>query len=443
MQELNFFDKKSFIPLSERLRPKLFDEIEGQNHIVEEKSWLRKAIELRRLPSLILWGPPGTGKTTLAKVISNSLDAQFEELIGSINSVADIKEIAKKSEELLRLKGKRTILFIDEIHRLNKGQQSVLLRYVEDSTFTLIGTTTLNPGFNIISPLLSRCKVVELKPLDLNSLGKILDRALTDKERGLGNFEISIDEEAKRLLLTYSDGDARKLLNTLELAFLYVKGEGKGEITVEVLKKIILEPNYSVYLDKEETHFDLISAFIKSIRGSDPDAALYWLARMIEAGEDPLFILRRLLILASEDIGNADPQALSLVVAATIAFEHVGMPEGILNIVQAVIYCAVAPKSNAVLTSWHNAKEAVKKYGNIGVPPHLKNAPIGFLKELGYGKDYLYPHNFGGFVEQNYFPVGIPKDTIYYIPTENGFEKVIKERLMNLWKWKDYNRNKK
>jgi len=435
MGELRFFDREKVTPLAERLRPRSIEEVEGQSHILGEGGWLKTLILKGEIPSMILWGPPGSGKTTLARLISTYIKADFVEFLGTVNTTSDIKQLAQKANHSLNLKGRRTILFIDEIHRLNKAQQAVLLRYVEDGTFILIGATTTNPGFYIISPLLSRCKLVILERLNNEALERILKRALNDSERGLGKYNIVIEEEAKQLLINYSDGDARKLLSLLETAFLYLKKESQREykITVEILRRVLGE-KITAYQDRADTHYELISAFIKSLRGSDPDASLYWLARMIEAGEDPLFILRRLLIFASEDIGNADPMAIQVVASATLAFEHVGMPEGILNIVQAVLYCASAPKSNSVLKAWKRAKEDIKEKGDLPVPIHLKNAPIEFLKSLGYGKQYLYPHDYGGFVKQNYFPENFKLETPYYEPTLNGYERKIKERLEKLWK---------
>lgn len=428
-------DKNNFMPLAERLRPSTLKEIIGQKHLIGKNAWLRNVLEKEKIISLILWGPPGSGKTTIARVMANHIKGDFILFSAVLNKSADIKDAAKKAKDNLLYYKKKTILFIDEIHRLNKAQQDVLLPYVEDGTFILIGATTENPSFSLIAPLLSRCKVLKLEPLKEEELKELINRAMHDKKNGIGKYNIEIQDEAESVLIQYADGDARKLLNILEASIFFIHEKESDDenvvLTRDILEKVLTDKTL-LYDRSGEEHYNIISAFIKSIRGSDPDAAMYWLVRMLESGEDPLFILRRLLILASEDIGNADPHALQVATAADYAFQRVGLPEGAIIITQAVLYLASAPKSNAVIKTLGKVKEDVKKYGSLPVPIHLRNAPTKLMAELGYGKQYLYPHNYDGHnVKQNYLPEELIGKT-YYEPSDEGIEKKIKERLKKL-----------
>lgn len=423
---------KIYPPLADRMRPKTLNEFVGQEHIVGEGKILRKMIEEDSLISLIFWGPPGSGKTTLARIIAHLTKSQFTQFSAVTSGVADIKRVVKEAEVRLRAYQRKTILFIDEIHRFNKAQQDALLPYVEEGTIILIGATTENPSFEVIGPLLSRARVFLLKRLTFEEIKKILERALQDKEQGLGNYKISIPSKTLRFIIEGSNGDARVALNALEIAVKTTKPDTQGirhinlKIAEESLQRKVL-----LYDKKGEEHYDVVSAFIKSMRGSDPDAALYWLARMVEAGEDPRFIARRMVIFASEDIGNADPQALSVAVASAQAVEFVGMPEAQINLAQAATYLATAPKSNASYQGLLAAKEDVRKTLNLPVPLHLRNAPTTLMKKLGYGRDYKYPHNFpGAIVKEDYLPEKL-KHKKYYYPTERGFEKEIQKRRNN------------
>jgi len=378
-------------PLSDRIRPEGFDHFYGQEELIGEGSPLKKAVQNDSLASLIFWGPPGSGKTTLAKIIANKTEAHFVKFSAVNARLKEVREAVKEAEQRRKIKNKRTILFIDEIHRFNKAQQDAFLPYVEDGTVILIGATTENPSFEVISPLLSRSAVYVLKPLSRNAMKKIFKRALTDKEKGLGNLGVKIKEEALEKLVNFADGDARVGLNALEFAANFVKDKSDKLIGEEQLSKI-LEKHALRYDKKGEEHYNLISAFIKSMRDSDPDAALYWLARMTESGEDPKFIARRMVIFASEDIGNADPQALQVATSVAEAVDYVGMPEAQINLAQGTTYLSCASKSNASYTALLKAKEDAKK-GSYGVPKHLRNAVTKLMKKLGYGKDYKYAHD--------------------------------------------------
>ncbi|CUT01890.1 replication-associated recombination protein A [Candidatus Chrysopegis kryptomonas] len=424
--------EKILPPLADRIRPKTIDEFVGQEHILGEGKPLRMMIETGDVQSMILWGPPGVGKTTLAKIISEKINADFYQVNAVLSGTKEIKEIIDKAEKNLKFYGKKTILFIDEIHRFNKAQQSVLLNSVENGTIILIGATTENPSFEIISPLLSRCQVFVLEPLGVNELNKILERALKVDEV-LSKLKIKIED--KNLLFLYSGGDARVMLNALEVAIKLAKPDENNEIFLT--REIILEAfqrKHFKYDKAGEEHYNLISAFIKSIRGSDPDAAVYWLARMLIAGEDPKFIARRMIILASEDIGNAEPYALTLATSCFTAVDYVGMPEARIILAQVATYLASCPKSNSAYLAIEEAMEDAQRYPDLPVPLHLRNAPTKLMKELGYGKDYKYSHDFPNhFVEQQFLPEEL-KDKIYYRPTELGREKILKERLESLWK---------
>ncbi|MDO8426436.1 MAG: replication-associated recombination protein A, partial [Deltaproteobacteria bacterium] len=386
-------------------------------------------IKKGELPSLILWGPPGTGKTTLARIIAEASKAGFVEFSAVLSGVKEIREVVKAAKDNLR-HGKRTVLFVDEIHRFNKAQQDAFLHSVEDGTITLIGATTENPSFEVNAPLLSRCKALVLESLSIDSIKKILDRAIKDKKLGLGEYPTKIDEGVLDFMADNSQGDARTALNCIETACMITAPDEAGvrhitmDIAVEAMQKKAL-----LYDKGGEEHYNVISAFIKSMRGSDPDAALYWLARMIEAGEDPLFIARRMVIFASEDIGNADPRAVSVAIAVKDAVDFIGMPEGWIPLAQGVAYLATAPKSNASYSAYLEALEDVKRDGALPVPFHIRNAPTGLMKSLGYGKGYKYPHSYkGAVIEQDYMPDKL-KGKKYYKPTDRGYEKEIVERL--------------
>lgn len=387
-------------------------------------------IEKGKVPSLVFWGPPGSGKTTLTYIIAEKTNANIRRLSAAGSGVSDLREVIKNAKYLLKNKNKSTILFIDEIHRFNKAQQDVLLPWVENGTLILIGATTENPSFEIISPLLSRVRVYRLKPLEPGHIGKIIEKAL-EKDEEIKRLDIKIENDAMDYLIKISGGDARVALDTLEFAINILEGEKiiiKKELLSSILQKQIL------YDKGGEEHYNLISAFIKSVRGSDPDAALYWMVRMLEGGEDPLFIARRMIILASEDIGNADPKALQVAVAAKEAVNFLGMPEAGIVLSQATTYLATAPKSNASYVAYSRARKTVKENPDYPVPLHLRNAPTELLKEAGYGKDYKYPHDFPDqFIKENYFPEGMKKK-IFYKPQGKGYERKIKEMLKSLWK---------
>ena len=430
---MNLFDipkpekKGGGSPLADRMRPRTIDEIVGQDPIIGEGKPLRRQIESDQIPSLIFWGPPGSGKTTIARVIAHHTKASFHAISAVLSGVKELKEIIDFAKKEQKFEGKKTILFIDEIHRWNKAQQDALLPHIEDGTITLIGATTENPSFEVIGPLLSRTKVYVLKNLAEDELAVIVQKALEDPERGLGKFALKIDPPALKYICETSDGDARRALNTLEIA-VGLLGKNEKEIKIETVEQALQKK--SILYDKAgEEHYNLISAFIKSMRGSDPDAAVYWLARMLEAGEEPLFLARRMVIFASEDVGNADPQAIQVAIAAQQAFDFVGMPEGWIPLAQAATYLASAPKSNASYLAYLKAKGDVEKEGYLPTPKHIRNAPTPLMKELNYGKGYKYPHDFKGHVvAQDYLPEKL-KGRKYYEPTENGFEMEIRRYL--------------
>ncbi|NLW72577.1 MAG: AAA family ATPase [Chloroflexi bacterium] len=420
-------------PLAARMRPQTLDDIAGQNHILGPGSLLRRAIQADRLfSSIILYGPPGTGKTTLARVIANTTQAHFENLSAVLAGVADLRKVIDAATERRRLYRKRTILFIDEVHRWNKAQQDALLPHVESGLFTLIGATTQNPYFDVIKALVSRSRIFELKPLREEDILILLKKALTDTVNGFGKRAIRADEEALLHLARVAGGDARNALNALELAVETTPSEDAvTHITLEVAQESI-QKRAVMYDKTDDQHYDTISAFIKSVRGSDPDAALYWMTKMLQAGEDPRFVLRRLIILASEDIGMADPNAILVVNAAAQNFEYIGMPEGWYPIAQAVIYLATAPKSNSVGAFWA-VQEEIAQNGARAVPIHLMDDNRD-AKGFGHGEGYLYPHSFDGhWVGQQYLPDGLVGKQFYH-PSHEGFEAQVAERLKA---WRD------
>ena len=414
-------------PLASRLRPTSLEEVVGQQHIIGKDKLLYRAIKADKLGSVIFYGPPGTGKTTLAKVIANTTSAEFTQLNATVAGKKDMEEIVREAKERLGMYGKKTILFVDEIHRFNKGQQDYLLPFVEDGTLILIGATTENPYFEVNGALISRSLIFELRPLEKEDIKILLKRAVYDKNKGMGSFDAEIDEDALDFLADISGGDARNALNAVELGILTTKrGEdGKIRITLDVASECI-QKRVVRYDKTGDNHYDTISAFIKSMRGSDPDAAVYYLAKMLYAGEDVKFIARRIMICASEDVGNADPMALTVAVSAAQAVERIGMPESQIILSQAASYIACAPKSNAAYNAIFAAMDSVKSIKTT-VPVHLQDAHYRGHESLGHGIGYKYAHDYPNhYVEQQYLPDEI-KDAKFYIPSENGYEKNIRE----------------
>jgi len=415
------------------MRPKTLEEMKGQNHLLGPKSFLRQTLEQGRIFSVIFWGAPGSGKTTLARLFALYTKNPFESFSAVTSGLKDLREIIKRAKDVYQESGRPTILFVDEIHRFNKAQQDAFLPHVESGLIILVGATTQNPSFEVIPPLLSRTRVMTLHPLETDDLKEILTRALHDKDRGLGNLNIDIETAALDHLADLSSGDARTALNNLEIATQYLLGnpEGGKVINLETVEKALDRKALPYDKDGEE-HYNLISAFHKSMRGSDPQASLYWLYRMLMAGEDPLFICRRMIRFASEDVGLADPHALPLALAAFETWEKLGPPEAELALAEATVYLATAPKSNALYIAEKAVKNEIEASGNHPVPLHIRNAPTRLMKRLGYSRGYLYPHNYpGAWVEQEYLPRKI-NHKIFYRPSGRGLEKEIKERINKL-----------
>ena len=428
-------NKEKEAPLASRIRPKTIDEVVGQEHIIAKDKLLYRAIKADKLSSVIFYGPPGTGKTTLAKVIANTTSAEFCQINATVAGKKDMEDVVSAAKQVLSTSGRKTILFIDEIHRFNKGQQDYLLPFVEDGTITLIGATTENPYFEVNGALLSRSQIFELKPLSEDNIKTLINRALTDKENGLGAFDADITEEALDFLADQAGGDARRALNAVELSVMTTERseDSRIHITLSVAEECIQKR--AVLFDKDgDNHYDTISAFIKSMRGSDPDAAVYYLAKMLYAGEDIKFIARRMMICASEDVGNADPNALSVAVAASLAVERVGMPEAQIILSQAVTYIATAPKSNAAVRAIEEATTAVKEKGDLKVPAHLQDAHYKGAAKLGHGIGYKYPHDFkNDYCEQQYLPYELTGETFYH-PSFNGYEAKIIDHMKRIKK---------
>ena len=424
-------------PLASRLRPSTLDEVVGQEHIIGKDKLVYRAIKADKLGSVIFYGPPGTGKTTLAKVIANTTSSRFRQINATVAGKKDMEEVVKEAQDYLGMYGKKTILFIDEIHRFNKGQQDYLLPFVEDGTLILIGATTENPYFEVNGALISRSIIFELKPLTKENIETLLDRAVTDKEKGMGSYNAVLEEEAKEFLADISGGDARAALNALELGILTTKRREDGKIHIDLETASQCIQKRVVRYDKTgDNHYDTISAFIKSMRGSDPDAAVFYLAKMLYAGEDIKFIARRIMICAAEDVGNADPQALVVAVAAAQAVERLGMPEAQIPLAQAVTYVASAPKSNAACMAVFDAMEAVKTTKTT-VPSHLQDAHYKGSKKMGHGVGYLYAHDYPNhYVEQQYMPSEL-LGRKFYLPTDNGYEKNIQEYFRKIHGEKD------
>jgi putative ATPase len=418
-------------PLADRMRPRSLDEVVGQEKALAPGGFLREAVQSDRVPSMILWGPPGCGKTSLAHVIAQQTRAVFEVFSAVLGGLKEVRELVGLAQ-LRHPKGVRTILFVDEIHRFNKSQQDAFLPHVERGTITLIGATTENPSFALNAALLSRCRVVTLEPLDVAPTETLLRRALADVDCGLGGLELGATDEFLRRLAERADGDARRALNLLEQAAAHAREHALTELSADLVE-VVTAITPLRYDRAGDAHYDTISAFIKSMRGSDPDAALYYAARMLEAGEDPRFVLRRVLIFASEDVGNADPQALQVALAAVQAYERLGMPEAVLPLAQAVTYCACAPKSNAAYKGWLAAVEDVRAHGSLEVPKHIRNAPTRLMAALGHGAGYQYPHDHeGGHVREQYLPEAL-RGRRYYRPTNRGAEAALAERLRRWW----------
>lgn len=420
-------------PLAARLRPVTLEEVVGQSHIIGKDKLLYRAIKADKISSIIFYGPPGTGKTTLAKVIANTTSAEFTQINATSAGKKDMEEVINKAKETLAMYAKRTILFIDEIHRFNKGQQDYLLPFVEDGTIVLIGATTENPYFEVNGALISRSIIFELKPLEKEDIKELLHRAVYDKEKGMGSFDAEIDEDALEFLADLSGGDARHALNAIELGVMTTdrSADGKIHITMAVAQECIQKRRLS-YDKGGDDHYDTISAFIKSMRGSDPDAAVYYLAKMLSAGEQITFIARRIMICAAEDVGNADPMALTLAVSASLAVERVGMPEAQIILSQAAAYVACAPKSNAACNAIFAANEEIRRSGNLPIPTHLQDAHYKGAAKLGRGTGYQYAHDYPNhYVKQQYLPYELT-GKVFYEPSWNGYESKIREHMKKI-----------
>lgn len=417
-------------PLASRLRPKTLEEVVGQQHIIGKDKLLYRAIKADKLGSLIFYGPPGTGKTTLAKVIANTTSADFKQINATVAGKKDMEEIVAVAKDSMGMYGRKTILFVDEIHRFNKGQQDYLLPFVEDGTLILIGATTENPYFEVNSALISRSRIFELKPLEKSDILELIRRAVTDEERGMGTYQVVIDSDAAQFLADAAGGDARAALNAIELGVLTTQRSGDGKIHIDLVAAQECIQKRAVRYDKNgDSHYDTISAFIKSMRGSDPDAAVYYLARMLYAGEDIKFIARRIMICASEDVGNADPQALTVAVSAAQAAERIGMPEAQIILSQAVTYVACAPKSNAACLAIQAAMDTVKTTRSNPVPVHLQDRHYRGAADLGHGNGYLYAHDYPRhYVKQQYLPDGM-EGAVFYEPSDNGYERQIRKHM--------------
>lgn len=418
-------------PLAERMRPSDLDQFLGQHQVVGPGSPIRTAISADRIFSMILWGPPGCGKTTLARIMARKTGSRFLQISAVLSGVKDIRNVIETAKNEKKLHARRTILFVDEIHRFNKSQQDAFLHHVENGLITLIGATTENPSFEVIPALLSRCRVFTLLPLGEKEIGELVKRALSDRENGLGEMNLEIGKDALAHIVSMSNGDARTALSTLEIAAMLAsdrQGSPAGAITVKDVEKAFQQRVLS-HDKRGDAHFNLISAFHKSLRGSDPDAALYWLVRMLKAGEDPLYIARRMVRFASEDIGNADPRALAVAMDAMEAFRFLGSPEGDLCLAQAAAYLASAPKSNSVYAAFNLIQEEIEKTGALPVPMHLRNAPTRMMKNMGYGRGYKYAHDYkDAVVAQDHLPEQL-KGRIFYRPTRRGYEETIAKRL--------------
>jgi putative ATPase len=424
--------KTGAVPLAERMRPRTLDELVGQAHLFGPNKVLARAIAADRVPSLILWGPPGVGKTTLGRIVAEQTKHHFVPFSAILGSLADLRVVVAEARERLSYHGERTIVFVDEIHRFNKGQQDAFLPHVENGTITLIGATTENPSFAVNAALLSRCKVFRLESLDPKEIVKLLGRALRDATKGLGALGLDASDDVLAAIARMARGDARRALNAIEVAAEHARGKGEAAITLDTLAASQEEATL-LYDKAGEEHYNVVSAFIKSMRGSDPDAAVYWMMRMLQAGDDPLFVLRRMIIFASEDIGNADPRALLVASAADEAFRRLGMPEGLYPLAHAATYLASAPKSNAVKEAWHRAKALIEEHGALPVPKKLRNAVTRLMKDEGYGEGYKYAHDYddGVVPGETYLPDELVGEVLY-APTERGEEARIKARLASL-----------
>ena len=431
-------------PLADRMRPRSLDEFIGQPHISGKDTLIRKAIENDRIFSMILWGPPGCGKTSLANIIAHETRSEFVQISAVLSGVKDIREVIEKAKQQLNHFRKRTLLFVDEIHRFNKSQQDAFLHHVESGLITLIGASTENPSFEVIPALLSRCRVITLSAHSDEDIVRVLHMALSDLERGLGKMDIRFEDDALVHLAGLADGDIRSALNSLEMAAYHAlkntPGEGADrQVSLSDLEEI-LQKKALLYDKSGEEHFNLISAFHKSLRGSDPDAAMYWLARMLMAGEDPMYVARRMVRFASEDVGLADNNALVVALKAMESYRFLGYPEGELALVQAAVYLATAPKSNSIYLAYSEIKDAVTRTGALPTPMHIRNAPTRLMKDLGYGDGYKYAHNYkGGYVPQDYLPEKLQGQEFYH-PSERGYEKIVTQRLSA---WRDLKRELK